>query len=70
MGRPPEPHTPMRNLRIGKPPGRFLQKLPDGGRLMGVVPLVPGEQNAVVGGIQDHRLDGGGPHIHAEAQNI
>ena len=27
----------------GKPPGRFLQKLPDGGRLMGVVPLIPGK---------------------------
>ena len=59
----PEPDT-------GKPPGCFLQKLPDGGCLMGVVPLVPGEQNAVVGGIQDHRLDCGGSHVHAEAQNF
>ena len=58
-----EPHA-------GKVTGRLLQQLPDGIRLMGVMPLIAGEQYAVVSRVQGHCLDGGGPHIHAEAQNI
>ena len=59
----PEPGT-------GKPPGRFREKLPDGLGLMGVVPLVAGEEDAVVGGVQDDRLDGGGPYVHTQPQDI
>ena len=58
-----EPHA-------GKMTGRLLQQLPDGIRLMGVMPLIAGEQYAVVSRVQGHCFDGGGPHIHAEAQNI
>ena len=58
----PEPRT-------GKPPGRFFQKLPDGGGLVGIVPLIAGQQDAVVGGIGDHRLDCGGSHVYAKAQD-
>mgnify|MGYP000100789485 FL=1 len=58
-----EPHA-------GKVTGRLLQQLPDGIRLMGVMPLIAGEQYAVVSRVQGHCFDGGGPHIHAEAQNI
>ncbi len=58
-----EPHA-------GKVTGHLLQQLPDGIRLMGVMPLIAGEQYAVVSRVQGHCFDGGGPHIHAEAQNI
>ena len=56
--------------RAGKVTGRLLQHLPDGVRLVGVMPLIAGEQYAVVSRVQGHRFDGSGPHIHAEAQNI
>ena len=53
-----------------KPPGRFFQKLPDGGRLMGIVPLVAGKQNAVGSRIHNHSFHCGGPYIYAKAQNF
>lgn len=70
MGRPPGPAHADTEPHAGKMTGRLLQQLPDGIRLMGVMPLIAGEQYAVVSRVQGHCFDGGGPHIHAEAQNI
>ncbi|CDC70619.1 unknown [Oscillibacter sp. CAG:155] len=55
---------------IGKPPGRFCEKLPDGSRLVGIMPLIAGKQNTVGIRVQDHGFHSRGPHIHAEAQDI
>ena len=53
-----------------KPPGRFFQKLPDGGRLMGIVPLIPGKQHTVGLRVRDHGLHCSGPYIHTQPQDI
>ena len=55
---------------IGKPPGRFREKLPDGGRLVGIMPLVAGKQNTVGIGVQNHGFHSCGPNIHAETQDF
>ena len=59
----PEPYT-------GKPPGGFFQKLPDGGCLMGVMPLISGKQYLVGTRVCNDSFHSGGTNIHPKPQNI